>query len=64
MVVADGRPRIRPPAESRNVEGDEARQGYNESEDCVHLGPPLRNLSHEVDQLLKYGLLRVTCQVL
>lgn len=64
MVVADGRPGIGAPADSREVEGGEAGQGHDESEDCVHLGPPLRNLSEEVDQLLEYGLLRVTCQVL
>jgi hypothetical protein len=64
MVVADGRPRIGAPADSRNVEGNEAGQGHYESEDCVHLGTSLRNLSWEVDQLLEYVLLRVTCQVL
>lgn len=64
MVVADGRPGIGAPTDSREVEGDEAGQGHDESEDRVHFGTSLRNLSKEVDQLLEYGPLRVTCQVI
>ena len=62
MVVTDAWSRVGTLSKGCQVEGHEAQDGHCESEDHVHLGPLLHNLSWLFNQLLEQRPLRVTCQ--